>query len=386
MTNAQGRLGPLADVRVLDMSRLHPGAFCTLVLADLGADVIKIEPPGGDPMRYAGASSPGNVALNRGKRSLALDLKNPASAEIVRRLVADADVLVESQRPGAMARLGLSYESLAEINPGLVWCSITGFGDGSPYQEQAAHDVTLLGYSGLLSSIAGDSVYGSPQLVIAVPIGGLMAATGIMAALRERDRTGRGSRVDASLLDSATWILGEQIAAAGQGLPTKYGDQAARRSYRCSDGELITLAAVEPRTWQALVTGLGLPELADKMPRTPEENQIVFRRFEAIFAERTAAEWLAQLGGAGSAIGAVNTAEQLLDDPHMRQRESIVEVGGHRVLASPLRIAGLSGPVTQTATHPAPELGGDSEAVLSAAGYSDAEIAQFRSDGVLPAT
>jgi crotonobetainyl-CoA:carnitine CoA-transferase CaiB-like acyl-CoA transferase len=383
MTESEARTGPLSDIRVLDLSRLHPGAFCTLVLADLGADVVKVEPPGGDPMRYRGTDTPTNVALNRGKRSLTLDLKKPGASEVVRRLAAESDVLVESQRSGGMAKLGLGYEELSALNPRLVWCSITGFGDGSPYEAQAAHDVTLLGYSGLLASIAGDDVYGSPQLVIAVPMGGLMAATAILAALRERDRTGRGSRVDASLLDSATWILSEQIASAAQGLPTSYGEQAARRSYRCADGRLITVAAVEPRTWQALVTGLELPELIEAMPTTPEQNDAVRRAFEARFAERPAAEWLSRLAGSGSSLGAVNTAEQLLDDPHMRQRESIVTVGEHRVLASPLRIAGPDGPITRTSSRPAPGLGADSAEVLAAAGYSDDEVEQLRTSGVI---
>ncbi|HXY91467.1 MAG TPA: CaiB/BaiF CoA-transferase family protein, partial [Acidimicrobiia bacterium] len=192
-TSAEPR--PLSHLHVLDLSRLHPGAFLTSLLADFGADVLRIEPPGGgDPLRFDRAM---DVAYNRGKRSMTLDLRHERAGEVLHRLVRGVDVLVESARPGSMERRGIGYEQLEPENPTLVWCSITGFGYGSPYADRPAHDVTFLGYSGLLSLMAGDTVPAAPQFIIGVPIGALMATVGVLVALQDRERTGRGTHIDA---------------------------------------------------------------------------------------------------------------------------------------------------------------------------------------------
>ena len=205
---------PLAHVRVLDLSRMLPGGYCTSILADLGADVLKVEAPGyGDGMRFMGEAFPSShVALNRGKRSMTLNLKSPHAPDVLRRLVRNTDVLVESQRPGMLDGLGVGFEQLRAENPGLIWCSVTGFGSDGPNATAPGHDLTYLGYSGMLSTLAVDGEHPVPGSTITLPAAGLMAAVGVLAALAGRERTGLGVRVDANMVDSAMWMLGEQVA------------------------------------------------------------------------------------------------------------------------------------------------------------------------------
>jgi crotonobetainyl-CoA:carnitine CoA-transferase CaiB-like acyl-CoA transferase len=203
--------GPLAGVRVLDLSRFAPGAYCTLLLADLGADVVKVEAPGdGDGLRgrYGGGFDAAHVALNRGKRSVALDLRHDRAPEVLERLVAWSHVVVESHRPGQLDRFGLGYDAMTARHPHVVWCSITGFGDFGPNAEQPGHDLTYLGASGLLSRLAEGNPT-PPGTVVSLPLAATMASTGILAALHEAQRTGRGTRLDANMTDSAMWVRSE---------------------------------------------------------------------------------------------------------------------------------------------------------------------------------
>ena len=187
------------------------------LLADFGADVLRIEQPGGaDPLRYDRAM---NIVYNRGKRSMTLDLRHERAGEVLRRLVRTTDVLIESAWPGSMDQRGIGYAARPP-RPVLVWCSITGFGRGSPYAERPAHDVTFLGYAGLLSMMVGDTVPAAPQFIIVVPIGVLMATVGILVVLRARERTGVGTQIDASVVDAATWMLGEHVAGPLPGTPS----------------------------------------------------------------------------------------------------------------------------------------------------------------------
>ena len=230
-------------------------------------------PEGTIRLRYDRAM---NVAYNRGKRSMTLDLRHERAGEVLRRLVRNTDVLIESARPGSMDQRGIGYKDLADANPRLVWCSITGFGRGSPYADRPAHDVTFLGYAGLLSMMVGDTVPAAPQFIIAVPLGALMATVGVLVALQDRERTGIGTQIDTSVVDSATWVLGEHITRAAQGNPVGWGDTASRRTYRCADGRLITLGAAEPRTWGALCDALERPDLVDRL--TDADQDALHRR------------------------------------------------------------------------------------------------------------
>ncbi len=377
---------PLKGVRVLDLSRLYPGAYCTSLLADLGADVVKIEAPRiGDGMRFAmpGSFVPGHVALNRGKRSLSLDLKQPAAADVLRRLAADADVLVESHRPGALEALGLGYDDLAAGNPGLVWCSLTGFGSDGPLAQAPGHDITYLGYSGLLGLLteAGE-VPAVPQATLAVQHGALLATVGILGALAGRARTGTGMRIDAPLAQASMWTIAENVALAARTGGGGWPPFASRAVYRCADGRLVTLAANEQRSWDVLIDALGLPELAGPPIGGDEDAKRV--ALTERFATMPAAHWLERPGLAGG-VGPVNEPGELLDDPQVVARSGATTIDGTdiRILANPLLLRDPSGPVPTTVTAPPPALGEHSTAVLAAAGFTADEIAALLADGVV---
>jgi alpha-methylacyl-CoA racemase len=372
---------PLSDLKVLDLSRLHPGAFMSSLLADFGADVLRIEQPGGsDPLRFDRAM---DVAYNRGKRSMTLDLRHERAGDVLRRLVHGADVLIESARPGSMDQRGMGYSELAAENPQLVWCSITGFGYGSPYADRPAHDVTFLGYAGLLSLMVGDTVPAAPQFIIAVPIGALMATVGVLVALRDRERTGRGRHIDASVVDAATWMIGEHVTRVAQGDAARWGDTASRRTYRCADGRLITLAAAEPRTWGALCEALERPDLVDRL-YAPDQGALT-EELAALFATRPAHEWVEWLAPTAAGLGPVNRPEDLLDDPHVAARGDLVAMdgGGATIFANPLRFVGDDAPSTYTATAPPAEAGTHTDDALAAAGFSPEEIASLRTTGAV---
>jgi alpha-methylacyl-CoA racemase len=380
---APTRIGPLRDVRVLDLSRYYPGSFCTLLLADLGADVIKVEAPGGEPARARSDSTYFNEGLHRGKRAMTLNLKNPGAAEVLRRLVSTADVLIESARPGAMAAMNVGYEQLSEVNPRLVWCSLTPFGDGSPYADQAAHELNLLGYSALWHTLVPESRPGSATFGLSTSVGGLMAVVGVLSALRERDLTGVGSRVDSSIIDSAGWLLSDLVAAHAEGVTSLPQGIASISTYPCADGKMITVSASEASTWHALTDALDLPQLRDRPPLSPDGNEAVSATLLEVFATKTSAEWLALLGPLRASVGPVNAIADLFDDPHVRARKTIVERGGRQVLANPIRISGRDRALTETAPGGYPPVGQDTAAVLLAAGFSEDEVAALRADGVV---
>ncbi len=373
---------PLGHLRVLDLSRLHPGAYCTGMLADLGADVLRVEPPGGDQLRaIPGAPD----AYHRGKRSITLDLKHARAPEIVRRLVGGVDVVVESGVPAALRAQGIDHQTLAAVDPALVWCSITGFGADSPYAGRAGHDISFLGYSGLLSLMAGDSVPPTPDFVLAVPFGALVAVVGILSAVAARDRTGQGCFVDAGIVDSATWILGEAVARVAAGGQAGWGEAPNRRAYRAADGRLVTLAAAEPRTWAAFCAAIERPDLGARVNVAPEEQDALAAELAAIFATKPAAEWVRRLGDTAAAVGPVLTVADLLEDPHVQARGSIVELEGDgaRVLRTPVRFADADGATAPFAPGTPPALGEHTDAALAAAGFTADDITALHHDGAV---
>jgi crotonobetainyl-CoA:carnitine CoA-transferase CaiB-like acyl-CoA transferase len=379
--------GPLTGLRVLDLSRMYPGACCTLLLADLGAEIVKVEAPGfGDGIRAMappGSFNATHIALNRGKRSVVLDLRKPEGAEVLRRLVQDADVLVESHKPGALDSSGIGCDAMREINPRLIWCSITGFGSSGPNATAAGHDITYLGYSGLMSRLS-QLAPTPPAVSLSLPMAAMTAALGILAALERRHRTGNGGRVDANMVDSAMWALAEEFtSAAASGTSRGWGDGAGRNVFRCADGRYVTVAATEPKSWAALVAGLGVPELADYRMGTDEAATTA--RLAAVFATRAASDWIATPGLAGG-IGPVNEPADLLADPQLTERSGLVALAdgsGVRVLASPVRIDNDHGTASTRAVSAPPGLGADTDAVLTAAGYTADEIATLRVGGVV---
>jgi alpha-methylacyl-CoA racemase len=383
--DSRQRAAPLQGVRVLDLSRFAPGAFCTLLLADLGADVVKVEAPGmGDGLRWlTGPGFPAShVALNRGKRSVSLDLRDAAAAPVLERLVGWSEVVVESHRPGQLDRFGLGYDAMSARHPHVVWCSITGFGDSGPNAEQPGHDITYLGYSGLLDRLA-DGPPTPPATVLSLPLAATMATTGILAALTEARRTGRGARLDANMTDSAMWVLSEDIARELNAPGPAWGTFSARNVYACSDGRHVTVASNEPKTWAALCEALELPELVSHRLGVDDDEPVRARLTER-FGERPASDWLANPGLAGG-VGPVHDTASLVADPQVTERGSLVQLDGsaHRVLANPLRFHGATGDQASAATAPPPDLGAHTDEVLAAIGFDPEQIADLRAGGVL---
>jgi alpha-methylacyl-CoA racemase len=380
-------MSALAGLRVLDLSRLLPGGFCSLLLADFGADVLKVEDTGqGDYLRWSppfheggeeSARSAAFLALNRGKRSIRLDLKQEAGREVLLALVRTHDVLLESFRPGVMERLGLGYERLRAENPRLVYCAITGYGQQGERAGRAGHDMNYLGLNGLLG-LTGER--GGPPVQPAGQIadlggGALMAAFGILAALRERERSGNGQLVDVSMFDgSLAWLA--MVAAAylcdgsapERGLLPLAGGMLCYRPYECSDG-WVTLGALEPKFWAAWCRGVGREDLVERAFDPPGSD--AHREVESIFRARTRAEWEAFAGEHECCLEPLLDLPEALDAAPVRERGMLVELdqpgtAGVRQLGVPLGLSRTPG----APAGPAPALGEHTRAVLAELGYA----------------
>jgi alpha-methylacyl-CoA racemase len=392
---------PLAGVRVLDLSRLLPGPFCTLLLADFGADVVKVEDTGaGDyarwgPPRYesadASSASATFLALNRNKRSIRVDLKHSDGKAVLRRLARDADVLVESFRPGVLDRLGVGYRTLRAENPGLVYCAITGYGQDGPNRDRSGHDMNYLGLGGLLGltgEVGGPPVQSAGQIA---DIGGgsLMAAVGILVALRERERTGDGQLVDCSMFDGAfSWLaLVAAAALAGvapaRGLLPLAGGLTCYRPYACADG-YVTLGALEPKFWQAFCRGVGREDLVDHGFDPPGSE--AHAALVAIFAGRTREQWRAFAGEHDCCLEPVLELDEVLASEQVAARELVVELAQPGI-ERPVRTVGapikLSATPADPSRAPAPGLGEHTGQVLAEAGYAPEEIAALHASGAV---
>jgi alpha-methylacyl-CoA racemase len=394
--------GALSGLRVLDLSRLLPGGFCSLLLADFGADVIKVEDTGmGDYVRWAppfyegadrSAASALFLALNRGKRSIRVDLKSSEGRDVLLRLARDADVLLESFRPGVLDRLGVGYEALRAVNPGLVYCAITGYGQDGPLRDRAGHDMNYLGRIGLLG-LTGDA--GGPPVQAAGQIadiggGALMAAFGILAALRERDRTGLGQFVDTSMSDGAlSWLamVAARYFAEGRA-PERGGVELAGslvcyRPYPCSDG-WVTLGALEPKFWQAWCRGVGREDLIERQFDPPGSD--AHAAVSGVFAARTRAEWEAFGAEHDCCLEPVLDLDEALDSELVRARGMVAELAQPGA-AEPVRLLGVPVKLSRTpgdpARAPGPALGADTEAVLAEAGFEPGEISALLEAGAV---
>jgi alpha-methylacyl-CoA racemase len=394
--------GPLEGITVLDLSRLLPGGFCSLLLADYGAEVIKVEDTGaGDYSRWAppfydgaerSASSALFLALNRNKKSIRVDLKTDAGREVLLRLVRDADVLLESFRPGVLDRLGVGYERLRTENPGLVYCAITGYGQDGPNRDRSGHDMNYLGLGGLLG-LTGEA--GGPPVQAAGQIadvggGAQMAAFGILAALRERDRTGEGQLVDVSMYDGAmSWLAMVAARAMCEGRAQRRGELelagalTCYRPYACADG-WVTIGALEPKFWRNFCAGVERPDLIEHQFDPPGSE--AHREVEAIVAGRTRDEWRAFASEHDCCLEPVLDLDEALDSEVTHAREMVVGLEQPGV-AEPVRLLGLPVKLSRTpgdaARAPGPALGEHTVEVLRSAGYSEAEVEALRESGAV---
>jgi alpha-methylacyl-CoA racemase len=375
---ATGHERALSGIRVLDLTRFPPGAYCTVLLADLGADVVHIDAPGANPLSFGGSTG-----IGRGKRSVVLDFRHADYDAVLRRLVAQADIVVDNARPGSLDERGYGPKQATAEHPSLIWCSITGFGQDGPYASWPGHDLTYLAHSGLLSALNGLPWH--PLTVVAVPTGGLMAVTAVTTALFDRERTGHGAHIDVSLAESTTWLLSGiegHLSDSGWTIPLS----PARHLYQCGDGRWIAVAADEPRAWTALCTGLGLDDLAASGRPASEGYEAARKRIADAFATRPTTEWVGELGPAGVTISFVHEGSTLVDDPQVRARGAVVDVGGHPVPANPIRINSVDGPRATTVATPPPATGADTDTVLAEAGYSADDIAAMHQSGLLGET
>jgi alpha-methylacyl-CoA racemase len=391
---------PLSDIRVLDLTRLLPGGFCSLLLADLGAEVLKVEDTGaGDYVRWAtpvyeGAEESARgalfLALNRNKRSIRLDLKQEQGREALLRLVRDHDVLIEGFRPGVLDRLGVGYDRLREENPALVYGAITGYGQTGPNTQRAGHDMNYLGLTGLLGLTGepGRRPVQSAGQIADLGGGGLMAAFGVMAALHEARRTGEGQVVDVSMTDGAlSWLAFEAARYFCDGEVPKRGElMLAGRlvcyyPYEAADG-WVTCGALEPKFWQAFCHGVGRADLLDKQFEQPGSE--AWKQIAEVFRSKTRDEWKAFNDEHDAMIEPVLALDEALDSDLVREREMVVELdqpGAEqqvRLLGPPVKFGRTPADPNRL---PGPALGEHTEEVLRAAGYSDDEVAAMLASG-----
>jgi len=393
--------GPLKGIRVVELAQIMAGPTCGMLLADMGADVIKVEKiPGGDDSRgYAEPSVNGEsaafMAMNRNKRSIAVDLKKEGGKEVVRRLVAQSDVVTENYRKGTMEKLGIGYEALRALNPSLIYCSISGYGRTGPYAEKGGFDLIAQGFAGIMS-ITGEP--GGPPAKSGTSIAdinaGILAALGVVSAYVHRLKTGEGQLVDTSLMEAAVqqtyWHSAMFFATGASPGPTGSAHilTAPYQAFPTADGWINVGGANQPN-WERIARMLGAPELVDD-PRFRTNTDRMANLSElakvlgALFKRRTTAEWVAELDAAGIPAGPVNTVGDMLADPQVAAREMIVETshpvaGRTRALGLPIKFSATPGGVRR----PAPVFGQHTREVLAEAGFDGNDIERLLREGAV---
>jgi formyl-CoA transferase len=393
---------PLEGIRVLDLSRVLAGPYCTMTLGDLGADVIKVEQPGaGDDTRrwgppWAGTESAYYLCVNRNKRSITLDLKSDEGKEILTSLAKSSDIVVENFKVGALDRMGLGYRDLSRVNPGLIWCSITGYGQDGPYASRAGYDFVAQGEAGIMS-ITGE-INGEPMKVGVAIVDittGLFSANAILAALHARHATGRGQHIDSTLFTSAiAWLanVGSSYLTTGD-LPKRLGNAhpsiVPYQTFKTKDLWII-IGAGNDRQFESLCGILGLeglvtdPRFKDNPSRVQNREELI-PLLNSVLETRLADEWLEEISAAGIPCGPINTLDRVFDHPQAIHRNMVVEI--EHPTAGTVKLAGI--PFTMSETPPAvlrhpPLLGEHTEEVLSGdLGYDITKIGELRERGVI---
>lgn len=385
---------PLDGLRVLDLTQVMAGPYCAMLLCDMGADVIKVEPPAGDSSRRMagarGAESAAFNAVNRGKRGVVIDLKTDGGRDVAARLAATADIMVENYRPGVMARLGLDYATLAATNPRLIYASISGYGQTGPATGKGGFDLVAQGVSGLMS-VTGEP--GRPPAKVGVPLtdlgASLFAVCGILAALHHRERTGAGQCLDTALVDAgvalSVWEATELFSTGN--VPGPLGSahrmSAPYQAIRCADG-YITLGAANDRIFERLAHLLGHPEWIDDERFAVDGERVRNREvladaIEAVTVARSRTYWLEQFEAHDIPCGPINTYREVMRDPQVQARGMVLEtdhptLGRIRTLGTPIKLR--STPLVPG--RPAPLLGQHTDEVLREAGYTAEEVAALR--------
>jgi crotonobetainyl-CoA:carnitine CoA-transferase CaiB-like acyl-CoA transferase len=376
----------LSGIRVLDLTRLLPGPFCSFYLAQLGAEVIKLEEPqGGD---YARMLSPELFTLvNRGKKSVTLDLRQPEALAVLKKMVLQADVLIESFRPGVMDKLGCGYQELKLLNPRLVYAALTGYGQTGPYKDRAGHDMNYCAYAGLLDQTgAADGAPALSNFQSADLAGGaLTCALGILAAVIGARASGQGTMVDVGMLDGTLALQALSLAtirtlgeSRPRGSDMLSGALANYSIYACADGKHVAMAALEPKFFLNFCTAVGRPELA-AMPLAPEPDGAVLRAaLDTLFKTRTRDEWELLLADRDCCVSGIYTPQEALDNPQVKARGLIRMEEGKPVADLPIKFSDAPG-----AGGACPALGADTRSVLAQLGLDQAAVAALSASGAI---